>query len=350
MNCRRRSILAQALGIGKFLLPLLAALALVIVLKEAVVPRIVRHRLISMVHDRCGTCELSLGRVRVSLLPPALSGSRTHFTGGEPNATVLDVEAEHVYIPFSLLPLLKGRLRTGRIVIDQPSVTITEGDLYASSSAKDDKARPLDLEIAGIKVNKAAFIYIRNYPGRKARLAVSRINAEAGPVGSSERLRKADAEGSADGLLEESGEFRLKVRAKLLAETPDVDVELQITGQDLSKLNPFLEPTDGIKLKGGVLEGRSSVTIRGAHLNSSAYMRYRGLNVKIKKDKTRGALSAFFQNIMAAVTIGKQNSDGGNYDRRGAAELRRKPKETVISFTMRGMEEAAMKVSAKGGS
>ena len=336
-------------GIVRLLLLLLAALALMIVLKEAVVPWIVRPRLISAVHARCGTCELSLARVRVSLLPLALSCSRAHFTGGEPNATVFEVDAEHVYIPFSLFPLLKGRLRTGRIEIEQASVTVTEGDLYASSSVENDKARPLDIEIAGIKVTKSAFVYIREYPGRKARLAVARINAKVGPVGSSERLRKADAEGSADGLLEESGKFRLKVRAKLLAEAPDADVELQLAGQDLSKLNTFLEPADGIKLKGEVLEGRSSVTIRGTSLKSSAYVRYRGLNVKIKNDKTRGALSAFFQNIMAAVTIGKQNSDGGNYDRRGAAELRRKPKETVISFTLRGMKEASMKVFAKGG-
>ena len=169
-------------------------------------------------------------------------------------------------------------------------------------------------------------------------------------MGSSERFRVTDASGSAEGVLEESGSFRLQVRAKLLAETPDVDVELRIAGQDLSGLNPYFEPADGIKLKGEVLEGRSSVEVRGARLNSTAYVRYRGLKVKIKNDKSRGGLSAFFQTLMAAVTIGKQNSDGGHYDRRGAAELRRKPKETVISFTLRGMKEAAMKVPAKGGS
>ena len=69
--------------------------------------------------------------------------------------------------------------------------------------------------------------------------------------------------------------------------------------------------------------------------------------MKIKKYKERGALSAFFQNFFASVTMGKQNADGADYDRQETAELERKPKETLISFALRGMKESAMKVSAK---
>lgn len=336
-------------GTVRFLLALLAALALAIGLKEAVGPWLLRPRLISAVQANCRACELSLGRMRVLLLPPALSGSRVHFTGGRTNGTVLEVEAKHVYVPFSLLALIRGRLRIGRIEIEQPSITVTEGGLSAAPAAEEANARLADIELAGIKISDAAFVYVREYPGRTARVAVSRINAQAGPLGSSKRFGKADARLSAEGLLEGSGALRLQVRAKLLAEAPDLDVELRISGQDLSKLNPFFGPSEGIKLKGEVLEAHSSVTIRGELLNSSAYMRYRGFSVEIKKNEDRGALSAFFQSLMAGVIIGKQNSDGGNYDRRGAAELRRKPKESVAGFTLRGMKEAALKISAKGG-
>lgn len=332
-------------GLLRILLPLLAALAFAVVLKEAVVPLIVRQRLVSAVQDNCGSCRLTLGRVRVSLLSPALSASRVHFIGGQPNATVVEVAAARVYVPFSLSQLLKGRLRIGRLEIEQPSVTVTEGDLSAEGA----KVRLPDIELEGIKINKAAFVYIREHSGRQGRLAVSRINAEVGPVGSSARLKEAYAEASAGGLLEESGEFRLRVKAKVLAEAPDADIEVSVAGQDLSELNPFFGPSDGIKLKGEVLEGRSSVAISGARLKASAYVRYRGLNLKIKKNEDRGALSAFFQSLAASVALGTQNSEGGAYDRRGAAELRRKPGETVISFALRGMKDASMQVSAKGG-
>ena len=338
----------MTIGKGRALrlsLLLLAVLALGVILKEAVAPRLLRRKLIAAVQGGCATCTLSLGQVRISLLPLAVSGAGVRFTGGTPNATVVNCEARRVYVPFALFPLLKGRLRAGRIEIDQPAVTVTEGDLHVPPSAG---GAPPDLEIEGAAVKDGSFVYVRERPGRTGRLGVTRINAVLGPAGSSDRLKDADVEASADGLLEKSGQFQLQIRAKFLAKTPDTDVKLQINGQNLAELNPFLKPDDGIQLRGTILEGRSTVKVRGAGLRASAYVRYRGLGVKIKQNKGRSGLSAFFQSLVASVTIGKQNSDGGHYDRFGAADLRRKPKETVISFILRGMKVAAMEVSSKG--
>ncbi|MDO8805030.1 MAG: DUF748 domain-containing protein [Elusimicrobiota bacterium] len=332
----------------RFSLIFLAVLAAGIILKEVAAPGLVRRRLIAAVHDSCETCELSLGRVHISLLPLALSSGNVRFTGGTPNATVISVAAKRVYIPFSLFSLFKNRFRVGRIEIEQPAVTVTEGDLYAPSSEQSDQERPLDLEIEGIEVKKGSFTYVREHPGRKGSLEVSAINAAIGPVGTSERLRDKDVAASADGLLEHSGQFHLEIRAKIFAKVPDVDVKLQIAGQELAALNPFFEPNDGVKLHGKLLEGRSSAEIRGASLKASSYVRYRGLEVRIKKSEERGALAAFFQTFLASVTIRKQNADKGNFDRTGTVELERKPKETLISFTLRGMKEAAMKVSTQG--
>ncbi len=324
---------------------LLSVLALGAVLKEAVAPRLLRRKLVAAVQGGCATCTLSLGRVRVSLLPLAVSGFGVRFTGGTPNATVVSCEARRVYIPFALFPLLRGRLRAGRIEIDQPAVTVTEGDLYGPTSAG---GAPPDLEIEGAAVKNGSFVYVRERPGRTGRIGVTRINAAMGPAGSSDRLKDADVEASADGLLEKSGQFRLQVRAKFLAKAPDTDVKLQINGQNLAELDPFFKPEDGIQLHGTILEGRSTVKVRGAGLSASAYVRYRGLSVKIEQNKRRSGLSAFFQSLLASVTMVKQNSDGGHYDRFGAADLQRKPKETVISFILRGMKVAAMEVSSKG--
>jgi len=326
----------------------LAFLAAGLILKEAVAPGLVRRRLIAEVRGNCATCELSLGRVRLSLLPPALSGRNVSFTGGTPNATIVRAEAKRVYVPFSLFPLFRSRFRVGRVELEQLSVDVTEGDLYGPASAKDSSARPLDLEIEGLDVKKGSFTYVREHPGGKASLEVSGINAAAGPVGTSERLRDKDVAASADGLLAHSGQFELQVRARLFAKAPDVDVKLRIERQDLAALNTFFTPNDGVRLKGMLLEGRGAAAIRGASLKASSYLRYRGLEVKIKKNEERGALSAFFQTFLASVTLLKQNADGGNYDRTGDIELERKPKETLISFALRGMKEAAMKVPSQG--
>ena len=332
--------------VGIFLL-FLAVLATGIALKELVAPGLARRRLVSAVKENCGTCELSLGRGQLSLLPLALRCSKVRFTQGTPNATVVHAEAERVYLPFSLFPLFKSRLRLGSIRISESQVTVTEGDLYAASPAKDSPARPLDLEIEGLEVRNSSFTYIREHSGRKGSLAVTRINAAVGPVGVSDRLRDKDVEASADGLLEHSGQFSLQVRARLFAKAPDLDVKLRIAGQELAALNAFFKPNDAVQLKGQLIEGRSTVAIRGARLKASSYVRYKGLEVRIKKSGERGGISAFFQTFLASVTMGKQNAAGDGYDRTGSVELERKPKETIISFTLRGMKEGALKVSSQ---
>jgi len=69
--------------------------------------------------------------------------------------------------------------------------------------------------------------------------------------------------------------------------------------------------------------------------------------LRIKKSEERGGLSAFFQTFLASVTMGKQNAAGDGYDRTGSVELERKPKETIISFTLRGMKEGALMVTSQ---
>lgn len=331
---------------ARLYLILLAILAAGIIIKEIAAPALVRRRLISAVQDGCKTCGLSLNRVQISLAPLALSSRGVSFSWGEPGATVIKLEAERVYVPFSLVPLFKNRLRAGRIEIKRPVVTVTEGDLSSSSAGKAGARHP-DIEIAGIEVKQGSLVYLREHPGRTGSLRVSGISATAGPAGSSARLRGKEAEVSAAGLLAGSGKFRLKVRARLFAEAPDADVELNLAEQDLSALNPLFGPTDGIKLRGQLIEARCSAAIRGAGLKTSVYARYRGLRIKIKKNDERSALSAFFQTLLAPLMAGKQNADGGHYDRLGTAELERKPGETLVSFTLRGMKEAALRVSSQ---
>ena len=326
---------------ARFYLILLAVLAAGMIIKELAVPALVRRRLISAVQHGCKTCVLSLNRVQLSLAPLALSSRGVSLTWGEPGATRVNFEAERVYVPFSLLPLFKNRLRAGRIEITRPVVTLTQGELNVSSAGP---ARQPDLEIEGLDVKQGSFIYLREHSGRTGSLRISGISAAAGPAGTSARLRGAEAQLSAAGLLAESGKFRLKVRGRFFAEVPDADVDLSLAEQDLSTLNPFLGPNDGIKLSGRIIEARGSAAIRGAGLKASVYARYRGLKIRIKKNEERSAFSAFLQTSLAPLTVGKQNADGGPYDRVGTAELERKPEETLSGFTLRGMKEAALQV------
>jgi len=333
---------------ARILIVLAALLGAALLVKWAIFPQIVRWRLGSAVRAGCATCELSLGEVRVQFIPPALSCGRIRLTAGVYGATSVNLEAGNIYAPLSLSQLLRGRIRTGIVEIDSFNVTVKEGDLpEAVPSAA--AARPLDLELEGVAIRGGSFVYVREAPGLRGSLGVSGLSAALGPVGTSPRLRGAAVEASAEGLLADSGKFLLEVRGKPFAEEPELDVKLRILGQDLQGFNRFFQPMEGMTLKGTLLEGRSETAIRGNRLNASVYLRYRGLGLHLKKTRERGALSSYFQNLLAGAALGRQNADDGGYDRSGTAKLERQPGEGLAAFTLRGMKEAAIQVAKQGG-
>jgi len=341
MHPARRLMARIALALG-------ALLAAALLVKSVAVPAAVRWRLAAAVRAGCDTCELSLGAVRVHLGPPALSCSRIRLTAGTFGATSIKIEAGKVYAPVSVSQLLRGRIRTDIVVIDRFNVTVKEGDL-PEAPPPGGPARPLDLELKGVTIRDGSFVYVRESAGLRGTLGVSRLSGVVGPVGSSRRLKGAAVEASARGVLEDSGKFHLEARGKLFAAEPDLDVTLRILGQDLQGFNRFFQPTEGISLKGTLLEGRSETEIRGSRLNASVFLRYRGLELNIRKTKARSALSAYFQNLLASAALGKQNAENSGYDRSGTAKLERKQDETLAGFTLRGMKEAAIQVAKQGG-
>lgn len=335
-------------SMARIFLVLAALLGAALAVRVALIPELVRWRLGAAVRAGCVTCELSLGAVRVDLLPPALSCSRLRLTAGASGATSVNLEAGNIYAPVSLSQLLRGRIRTGLVVIDRFDVTVKEGDLPEAPPLSG-AARSPDLELEGVTIRGGSFVYVREAPGLRGSLAVSGLSAALGPVGTSQRLKGAAVEASAEGLLADSGKFRLEVKGKPFAQEPELDVTMRILGQDLQGFNSFFKPLEGMTLKGTLLEGRSETAIRGSRLNASVYLRYRGLGLHVKKTKERGAVSAYFQNLLAGAALGKQNADDGGYDRTGTAKLERQPGESLAGFTLRGMQEAALQVAKQGG-
>jgi len=325
-----------------------AALLVGALLAWVIVPGLVRGRLDAAVRAGCATCELSLGAVRAHLIPPALGCSRIRLTAGTSGATSINLEAGNIYAPVSLAQLLRGRIRTGIVVIDSFNVTVKQGD-QPEAPPLAGAARPLDLELEGVTIRGGSFVYVREAPGRRGSLGVSGLSAALGPVGTSERLKGEAVEASAEGLLADSGKLRLEVKGKPFAVEPELDVTMRILGQDLQGFNSFFKPLEGMSLRGTLLEGRSETAIRGSSLNASVYLRYRGLELHLEKTKARGAISSYFQNLLAGAALGKQNASDGGYDRTGTAKLERQPGEALAAFTLRGMKEAAIEVAKQGG-
>ncbi|PKM96677.1 MAG: hypothetical protein CVU79_12250 [Elusimicrobia bacterium HGW-Elusimicrobia-3] len=327
---------------------LLAALLGAVLLVGVIVPELVRWRLGAAVRAGCATCELSLGAVRVHLVPPALACSRIRLTAGITGATSVNLEAGNIYAPVSLSQFMRGRIRAGIVVIDNLNITVKKGDQPAAPPPAG-PARPLDLELEGVTIRGGSFLYVRESPGMRGSLGVSGLSAALGPVGTSERLRGAAIAASAEGVLADTGKFRLEVKGMPFPAEPELDVTLRILGQDLQGFNRYFKPLEGLSLKGTLLEGRSETAIRGRRLDASVYLRYRGLGLHLDKTKERGALSSYFQNLLAGAALGRQNAGDGGYDRTGTAKLERQPGEGLAAFTLRGMKEAALQVAKQGG-
>ena len=333
---------------ARLLLALAGLLGAALLAKWALVPGLARRRLQAAVRAGCATCELSLGEIGVHLTPPAVSCDRVRLTAGIAGATSVNLEAGNIYAPVSLSQLLRGRIRGGIVVIDSFNVTVKEGDLPEAPPPAG-PARPLDLELEGVTIKGGSFLYVRESPGLRGSLGVSGLSAALGPAGTSERLRGAAIAASAEGLLADSGRFRLEVKGRPFAAEPQLDVTMRILGQDLQGFNRFFKPLEGLSLKGTLLEGRSETAIRGRRLNASVYLRYRGLGLHLDKTRERGALSSYVQNLLAGAALGRQNAGAGGYDRTGTAKLERQPGEGLAAFTMRGMKEAAVQVAKQGG-
>jgi hypothetical protein len=198
-------------------------------------------------------------------------------------------------------------------------------------------------------VNGGTFVYIREYPGRRAVLRVSDLKAGVGPVGSSAARRAKRAQAEASGILEGSGHFRLVLRARLFAEKTDADISLRLSGQDLAELNRFFEPSAGVRLKGGIAEARAEAAIRGSRLSSTAYLRYSGLHIEFRKTKERGPFASFAATLLAGVTVRGQNLAGKDAELRGRAALVRQRGEPLVTFALRGLKEPLLQVATQGG-
>ena len=118
--------------------------------------------------------------------------------------------------------------------------------------------------------------------------------------------------------------------------------------QNLTDINRFFLPNDGLELRGELVEGKSQVKVNGGSLSAFALAHYKDFNVVIRKNQDRGGLSAFFQNLMASLKMRKQNLESKNANRTGRATLKRERGQSIVSFILSGMKEAALKIPPKG--
>jgi hypothetical protein len=332
----------------KLLIVLAVVLLLLIIGAQMTVTRAIRKQLISFFNESCGSCTLSLDRVNLSILPFSVILEGVHLSGGDPSTTKVDVEVERIVARSSFRNLLSRNLHFKDIQVRAPHVVVTEGNLPVPPSGPEEGTRRTCV-IESIEVAAGRFTYIRVFgsgkEARRAILHVKDIQASVGELGTTPQMRDRMVHGLAKGRLESSGGFLLTVEAAPFFKVLKVDVDLQMTEQNLVDMSPFFETTDGIRLGGKLHKGRSLVKVRERKLTGWVQVQYDGLDVKYEETKSRGKISAFFSNLVNSIKLHPSSMGKNPADQTRDIELMREPREALIHFILRGMKEGALKVA-----
>lgn len=200
--------------------------------------------------------------------------------------------------------------------------------------------------VGRVRVSDGAFRYLRHKAGQRGTIELTEIVLNGGPIGTADGLDENLSRFDAEARLEGSGRVRLTVNARFFQADPALRLRLELSGQDLAGVNRYFEPMDQLKLKGRLVRSEAVLSSDGASLRATVDVRYRGLDVQFLGGRERSKFSAFLGNLLKGLGIDEENLDEERSLTRGQVSLRREPGESIVSFVLRGLKEAAMKVAA----
>ena len=316
---------------------------------KVIVPDGAIRQLRESVNKSCRTCYLDIGRAEFMILNPGhMSFNQVHLKTGHPGGTEVEVSVDRIVSKVSAIRLMSGRLKFESIEIESPMVVVTDGDTPSPSYPEANETEAGEstvFTISQIRVHNGSFSYVRNHKDTHARLDIHDIDATVDELGNSPELMQSEVVGHAKAQLEKSGHFELRASTHIFVRPWGADVELEIADQNLEDVTPFFSNNDGVSLKGHLIQGRSTVAVRGEELRAEVWAKYEGLDVKLRKTSDRSATMAFLSNLGEAFTVSPKNTQKVTQDQTRSVKLKRREGESVVAFILRGMKKAAIKVA-----
>lgn len=315
-----------------------------------VLPGLVRNKIISEVEKKCPQCSLKIKRLSISYLPELITLRDAYFKVGNKRSLELESKIEKVKFHISLWDVLFNgeKLAVDEIHLLRPLVKITEGEVKEPllGNGRDKGIFRFYTVFTKITVIDGVFNYIQESRVgsgvREARVHLDNINGNV----EIKKMGISDKEGSlqigATGILGTSGRLKLEVRALPFSAEQNLDLDLQINEQDLSDVNSFFKTEDGLLLKGNLSLGRTWLHIRGSAMTVGLIAHYKELKLHFEKKRGRGAVSAFFYNLLESIQV-KKNSKKKNNPK--LIEINREATEGLIHFILRGMKTGAIRFS-----
>lgn len=335
------------LRVLKLVFGLVIALALVLILAVKIwLPGRLIEGLQSAVRENCDSCELKITRAKVSVLPPGLGLFDVRLTAGSPESSRVVTEVGEVRATLRLRSLFSHVLWIEMLRLEDVKVKFTDSDGPSKKQAdKESSGSDWSMVISKTQIQDGEFIYVRNTHGTSAQLNVHFTRASLSEMGTSPAFKDLPIRAQALARIEKTGEIDLQVQTAPMQEPLRVTVDMGVKDQDLADLTPFFKENAGVILKGFMRQGHGHVDLEGRKLTATVWAKYEDLDVTLVKMYDRSEVAAFFINLGQAVAMETKNKDRPKSDQVRDVTIQREDKESIVSFILRGMKEAALKVS-----
>lgn len=283
----------------------------------------------------CSSCEVSLGAARWSWRDLVL----TDVSGrvGESNGPNLLFHIQQLKIRPKLLRLLLGHLEIERIKVVAPRLVYADLEKTGTErSAPKSRADPV-VTWPTVVIDHGEFKYIRDVKGTHAVIEFHNLKGEVAEI--NQALR-----GSVTGRLGERGDFEINLVATPQDQLAQVDVELRLKNLSLVELSDFFEPNAGVKLMGDMQAGHALLKLRQSHLDVSLWAEFSNFDLHVLSMYDRTRIEAAVTNLGTSIAMRAKNLNENDPEKRQSVGLDRQAHESVVSFMLRGLKEASLKV------
>lgn len=322
----------------KYILGSIVAVILVIGVALAIlIPKLLpwaEREIRDAVHRECPSCEFGMGGVTAWF--DGLSVSDLHLAGGERGGQWVDFKARRITFSVDYTSLMSDAPRLKGVTLDHPDITFYDGEKSSqrsSGSLDSDK-----IIINAIFFFGGKFTYVRDVKGTHAVLVIDSIDGDIDP-----NPDRAIADVRAK--IGSDGGFNLRVISPYNKRPLQIDTELEVKDQSLEALSEFFKPNAGVELIGTITKGHARTRLRGDHVSAALFAEYKDFKLRVNKMYDRNSVQTFFTNLGAAIAMREKNKNASAKDKESSVDLTREKGESIVSFILRGLKEAALKVA-----
>jgi hypothetical protein len=317
-------------------------LALALIARIAA-PSIVKTQLIARLEKACPRCSFEIGSIQLDVLHTRATALKLKVKGDPHDSSQYWFDAEGVRVDFKLDSLWTWALDAGSMQVDGFHLTLSEnGDTPPKPPSRFEWVRNLPKgRVEDLHVRDSSFTYIRTHLGKPARVVATHVSFDSGPVGTRRELSPLFVEAHAQASTPSGGSVWISGKFGLYEEEKIDNLQLTARDVDLSDLNSYFVPAEGVRVEGRLLEGNVDLRVRKKKLAGQIALKYAGLKLHfISGENRQSPVAAFFKTLIAPKLVAKNKMGNSQVLPHVEVATVQKPEQNVFSFILTGLQKA----------